>query len=412
MKLNNRSRVVASVRRFLVFVVGLSMPFNNVAVIPGFSLGLVSSAIYFLAMLGQVGKWNILGSRYGGFLWNIPLYVLLLFIMNLVNYCGYNTPIFPFSTFMCFVLMGFLLAHGLYDRKALSYCLYGLAFGGILMAVFFALKIGVEIDENMRLVMFGENSNALGIYMGLSSMVILNDFILNDELGLGRWRLLFIFAFIPIVGLLVATASRTAFFIFALSVIIIIAFYPEKSIFRKIAFMAFGIGCCVLMVSLLENSDSLIWQRLTSTIEEKNTSGRTEITEALIPYVFESPIWGYGVTGYVDVAKEALNHISIIDGVYYGFSPHNVIVEVLLYTGVIGLVMWLAVWWNIGKEAFIMFRRKRILMPVLMCIPILACVLSGQILSAKWAFILYAYIMVEFYYYRNASSASFNLSAR
>ena len=39
-------------------------------------------------------------------------------------------------------------------------------------------------------------------------------------------------------------------------------------------------------------------------------------------------------------------------------------------------------------------------MASLMCIPMLACILSGQLLIAKWAYILYAYIMSEYYYYR------------
>jgi len=92
---HDRISAVMKFRRFFVFLVGLSMPFNNVAVIPNFSLGLVTSAIYFIVMLGQIWKWNTLGSYYGKFLWNIPSFVLFLFIMNLINYCGYNTPLFP-----------------------------------------------------------------------------------------------------------------------------------------------------------------------------------------------------------------------------------------------------------------------------------------------------------------------------
>lgn len=279
--------------------------------------------------------------------------------------------------------------------------MYGMAFGGILMSIFFALGIGIEIGEDLRLVMFGENANALGIYMGLSSIVILNDFILNDELQLKKYRFVFIAAFIPIVGLLFATGSRTAFLIFALSIFAIIGFYPTKSAFGKITFIILGIACCAYAFKKIVNSDSILIERLTTTVEEGNSSGRDEITESLIPYVFESPLWGYGQTGYVKVAQKAIGKVSVFGNVVYGYSPHNVIMELLMYTGLIGLILWFIFWWKIGKESWILFRKKRLLMAGLMCIPMLACILSGQLLTAKWAYILYAYIMSEYYYFRN-----------
>lgn len=387
-------------RRFLIFLVGLSMPFNNVALIPNFSMGLFSSACYLLSLYSYIPILRKTDKFYGKFLWNILIYIIVLTLINVFNQCGYNTPIFPFSLFMCFILMLFQLVHCVYDRMAMSYCMYGIAFGGVLMSIFFALGIGISTGDDLRLVMFGENSNVLGIYMGLSSIVILNDFILNDRLNFEKYRFLFLLAFIPIVSLLFATGSRTAFLIFTLSIVLILVFSPINSVFGKVIFFIVGIVCCAYVFTKLESSDSILIQRLTDTVEEGNTSGRDRITESLLPYVFESPIWGYGQTGYVEVAKKALARISIISGVTYGFSPHNVIIELLMYTGVIGLYLWSVFWWNIGKESWILFRKKHMLMPSLMCVPMLACILSGQLLTAKWAFLLYAYIMAEYFYFR------------
>ncbi|MGM9795783.1 MAG: O-antigen ligase family protein [Candidatus Aphodosoma sp.] len=376
------------------------MPFNNVAPIPNFSMGLFSSAVYFLSLFSFIPMMKKIGSYHGKFVWNILIFIVFFTLVNILNKCGYNTPVFPFSMFMCFILMLFLLVHSLIDSKALSYCMYGMAFGGILMSIFFALGIGIEIGEDLRLVMFGENANALGIYMGLSSIIILDDFILNDELQLKKFRFVFIVAFIPIVGLLFATGSRTAFLIFALSIFAIIGFYPTKSAFGKIAFFILGIACCAYAFNKLVDSDSILIERLTTTVEEGNSSGRDKITESLIPYVFESPLWGYGQTGYVKVAQKALGKVSVFGNVVYGYSPHNVIMELLMYTGIIGLVLWIKFWWEIGKESWILFRKQRLLMAGLMCIPMLACILSGQLLTAKWAYILYAYILSEYYYFR------------
>lgn len=383
--------------RLLVFLVGLSMPFNNVAFIPNYSIALLVSTIYTLVMFPQMSKWRILGQYYGNFLWVIPLYIAILYVVNILNFCGYNTLLFPFPELLCFMFMSLLLIHGLRDRKALTICLYGMSFGGILMSIFFTLNIGVSFDEGMRLTMFEENSNALGIYMGLSAIVILETVILNDAFGIGKFRFLFIFAFIPIVSLLIATASRTAFLIFVLSIIIVVVYFSTKTKFKKIVFIVFCTGCSIYAINVLTESNALVVERLTLTIEEGNTSNRDAIVESLLPYVSVSPILGCGKTGYILISQKALNKVSVIGGKTFGYSPHNVILELLLYTGVIGLFLWLVFWTKLGKESWVLLKKKNFIMPVVLCIPLLACILSGQLLTAKWAYVIYAYIMTEYY---------------
>lgn len=392
-----------NLRQVLVFLVGLSMPFNNLAVnIFGrnVSAGLFASAFYFIAMIPYLKKVFVVGRYHGHFIWNIFIYCVLLTIVNIANSAGYNTPVFSSSLLMCYLLFLLLLVHSMLDCKALSICLYGVGFGGILMSFFHFLGIGVSFNTDLRLVMFGENSNELGIYMALSSIVILNDFILNDDLNLGKKRFCFILFFIPIILLLFATGSRTAFAIFILSVFVIILFYPLKSLFTKFVFIALGFGVLVYVFCQLESTDAIIIQRLMATVEDGNVSGRDQISESLLPYICESPIWGYGQTGYVDISKKALSKFSLISGIAYGFSPHNVILEVLLYTGCLGLGLWLLFWFKILWRSWLMFYRERVVMSILLCIPILACILSGQLLTSKWAYILYAYILSESLYFK------------
>lgn len=384
-----------------MLLLGISVVFSNVAIASSVSVVVPVFAVYFLSIVFCFRSFNKVWRVYGKVVKYIPAFIILFFITNVMNECGYNTPLFPFSIFMCFVLMLTLLVHSIYDRVALLYCIYGIAFGGILMSIFFALGIGYEIDEG-RLIMFGENSNVLGVYMGLSSIVCLNSFILKDDLHIGKIRFLFSVAFVFMVNLLLATGSRTAFLIFAMSIIIIVCFNPIKSKFGKFLFIIVGIIAVVYAFNSLLTRDSVLIQRLATTMEDGNVSGRDSIIESLIPYLWDSPIFGYGQTGYVNIAKQALGRVSVIGGIVYGYSPHNVIIELLFYTGIIGLFLWLLFWWNIGKESWILFYKKRLLMPGLMCIPMLACIISGQILDGKWAYVLYAYIMSEYHYLRRA----------
>lgn len=170
----------------------------------------------------------------------------------------------------------------------------------------------------------------------------------------------------------------------------------------KISIVIILVVSSIFVFKELISSDSIIINRLMDTVETGNTSGRDKIVESLMPYVAESPIWGYGQTGYVNISKKALGRVSIFGNNVYGYSPHNVIVEILLYTGIIGFLLWFRFWWNIGKESWFLYKRKKNLLPGLLCIPILACIISGQLLAAKWAFIIYAYIMSEYYYLRYA----------
>ena len=84
-------------RRLMVFLVGVSMVFNNVAPIPGVSLGLFASAAYFLSMYPYYPSFMKLGNVYGKYIWNILAFVVLFTVINEFNQCGYNTPVFPFS---------------------------------------------------------------------------------------------------------------------------------------------------------------------------------------------------------------------------------------------------------------------------------------------------------------------------
>ena len=379
-------------RRFLIFIVGVSMVFNNLEFLPNYSLGLLASTLYLLAMSPYIPSLRKLGRRYGGFVWILLTFVLLRTYINVMNYCGLDTPIFPFTNFMCILLMYFFLIHGLIDRKALSMCLYGIAFGGILMAILYTMGIGITLGNDYRLSIFGENANSLGVYMGLSAIVILNNFTLNDDLQMKKWRYLWLLAFVPITNLLFATGSRLAFISFALSVVAIILFHPADSKSGKLFLLVVGILASVYTVNTLINTDSVIMRRLADTIETGNVSGRDKITEKLLPYVAKSPVLGYGDTGYEEVSKAAFGMLK---------SPHDVIIELLLLTGIVGLLLWLVFWYNIGKEAWLLFKKKRLLITGILLIPILGCILSGQILNAKWAYIIYAYVMVEYFYYRN-----------
>lgn len=383
-------------RQILIFLVGLSIPFNNVGVYfagRSWSLGLISSALYFFSMLSEFGKFPSVFKYYGNYLLSIIGFALILTLFNIFNINHYGTPVIPTSIILCFFLLFILLLHEKLHTGVVRFSMYGLVAGCILMAFFFITGVGVEIGEGGRLMMFGENSNELGIYMAIASVIIITEWIVKDSLNLRLLRFVWLVPLIPMVILLLTTGSRVAFISFMLSIIIYVILFKNNNLLVRILVWVLGSFALFLIYQYLLNSNSIILDRLLTTIDDGNLSGRDDILESLWPYVLQNLFGGLGQTGYVDVAQEALGKVSVIGGVTYGFSPHNVIVEILLYTGLLGLVLWIVFWSNIIKSAVRSLKLKRNLLPLLFLIPLLGCILSAQLLTSKWAYLLYAYII-------------------
>lgn len=387
--------------RFIILLVGFSFPLNSISLqfVDGrdFSIGFMVSILYVVCMLPYLTKLTNLTKTYGKVVF-LPLFFLLL--LTITNYIysseAPDIPIFNTSIFLCFVLMCFMLYHSIFDKDAIQFCLWGFSLGCCLVAIIFWEINGVgPIDE--RITFLEENANGLGIYMAIGSIIILNDFMILDKLKLGLLRFIFIIPVILLVSALFATASRTAFLILSLSLIVLVVLYPTKNRYAKGIVIIIGlVGIVALGGYLITNSDDyLVVSRLLE-VEDDNMSGRGDIWLTLIPHISEHPILGVGQTGYASIGKYILNHTKEIGGITYGFSPHNVIIEVALYTGILGLSIWLIFWGTLIQKSLKSYKYAKEYLSILLLIPIVASILSGQILAAKWAYMIYAYIFAQF----------------
>ena len=90
-------------------------------------------------------------------------------------------------------------------------------------------------------------------------------------------------------------------------------------------------------------------------MNRRERGGRTEIWERYIPHIFEHPIFGIGEAGFNTLGQD----LNLVDSRGYGLSPHNVIIEVLLYTGFVGLSIMIAFWGKVAKRAFLIFKETK-----------------------------------------------------
>lgn len=324
----------------------------------------------------------------------LVFWVLLTFMNAFYSDPMNNIPIINSTVFMCYLLYLFFIVHFENDKDAYKYALNGFVVGNIIMSVLFLLGIGVEFDvESERLSMFGSNENQLGIYMDIATIIIISMWIMDDAFHLKKWRYLLFLLLFPMLSLIVATASRTALLIVVIALLISILTRKSSSIFYKFLFVVVGCVALIYGYHVLIPEDSVMAERMELTVEDGNTSGRTDIVEQLIPYAWEHPFFGVGQTGYVEIAILALSKVSVIGGVTYGYSPHNVLVEILLYTGLFGLFAMLIFWTGVFKCAYSFYKRNDSALFILLLIPIAACIFSGQILGDKFAWLIYAVII-------------------
>jgi O-antigen ligase len=78
-----------------------------------------------------------------------------------------------------------------------------------------------------------------------------------------------------------------------------------------------------------------------------------------------------------------------ITGAFY--SPHNVILEVLSYTGITGLFFYVLFLYRIFKISLKKYKKDGSLLQLLLLIPILGLLLSGQLLAVKIGYVIFAF---------------------
>ena len=118
--------------------------------------------------------------------------------------------------------------------------------------------------------------------------------------------------------------------------------------------------------------------RLTDTINDGDLANRDLIWLELFDVIINHVYFGIGRTGFAGLFGDA--------------SAHNVVIEVLCYTGVVGLLIFLVFIFRLIRTAYKSNKQKGDLLPIVLLIPFLGILLSGQILEHKYIWIVIAYI--------------------
>lgn len=310
-------------------------------------------------------------------------FVGLLIIINFFNINKYSARFIDIAILQNIFVFWILINHGRKDIRAFEKALLMLALGSILLALCYNVGIGVEYEEFYgvtRAILFGDNPNITSIRMVISLLIIFVA-VVQDRLRIGAYRFLLLIPVIMMIKVMADTGSRVGSISLALALIVGILFYKAKNNWNKSLVIFAGSISLFVFLTLISKSEMLV-SRLLKAYSDNDLSGRYYIWENVIAVIQSNFIFGIGQTGYF--AKFGLA------------SPHNVFLEVLIYTGIVGLLLYSTFILRISIYAYRLLHIKRIILPLLLMSPIFGLLFSGQILTMKVGWIVMAYIVIVY----------------
>lgn len=356
-------------------------------IVEGFSVTKMVAIVYLAGVM--LTPYSMLSTNKIGVVVYSALAMFFVMVVSSVVYMYHNTVFFDTTIFLNIIVFILLLNHQRKDNRVFHKGFLWFSISCFVMGVLFYQGIGLTFDNIGRVRIFGDNSNATGIKMAVGILFLLNycmehPTIQEEESLKGKkiykpWLLLLT---IPMFMLLFGTASRTALLVLAMGSVLFVLLRQTGS--NKTKFLSLVVGITALVVGYIFISKQVVvMTRMNDTIEEGNISGRDEIWDVYLPLIGKHPLLGTGFTGHYDYANSVLGQ---------AMSPHNVLIEVALYSGIVGLFFFLVFLYNVFTCAWKYQKYLNNLGPLITSMAIVGMVLSGQALGVKlfWALAAYA----------------------
>lgn len=343
----NRINTFAANRMRALFMLVFFIPFSKWEPFGSlyFTLPFLASYFYFAFCLASMSlSFNI--KKVSSAAFPFLLLIGLMWIMTTLNYSPKSTMAYSEIRRLTLSFLFFVaLSNEIRIRPALeNQLLIAFMMGLYLVAVLFVLGIGVGA-RGARLEILGLNPNAMALLFVLGLFATLKVLLEVNFASVTRYIIIFFAALFLLI--VVRSGSRSAIVGLAIGPAVYLYFYklPLK---RKIPFVVIGGVILVLILGLVLSSD-IIQQRFQEQTEDENWGGRIPIWEATLPLVYEHPWFGAGASGYE-------THFLKYFGQFH--AVHNVYLQILAYTGIVGLSVFFWLLARLGRGAFIVNRYK------------------------------------------------------
>jgi hypothetical protein len=346
-----------------------------------FSVAKLTGFLYAFSLIPKLGHFLIIPHQLKSLVRLILFFYAFIVIINLINLNNFSSDFLFFSFLQNIILFLMLLNHERLNPGTIEKGFISFFLGSIALAGFYFLGIGVETSAEGRVSLFGDNENIIGVRMVVSSLILTHIILKYKQKIFKIVYYVLPLLYFPFVLLILKTGSRLSFISLFLGFSIIFILYQNKNIVSKILVLVIGAFTAIFLFDLAMQSE-VLGVRLTKTAESGHLGGRDEIWFSLLPLIENNWLIGVGKTGYAEYAIR-----------FYGVlkSPHNVIVEVLAYTGIIGLLLFLSFVFKSFWYSFKYLKYYNEIVPFIFVIPISGILLSAQILTFKLGWVIIAY---------------------
>jgi len=370
---------ITRIQFYLVCIYIFILNFERVYFLPDFFFSKISIALMILVSVLRFKKTFSISKQLKYILPMIIIYFMIIVNNYLFRSDSYN-EIFHIP-FLLNIIVFIIITNVFSENENLFNNLFRVfSISTVLTSLCFIFGIGVDYLDG-RLSVFMINSNILGVHAVICLFVIIRRFFDN------KIKLLDII-FSPLLLLLVVeTVSRSAFLLLFISVIYILFYSGRLTTYKRF----YSIFIFIIIIPLLFSYilDSFIFERFYSTFIEGDLSARDLVWSKLYNAFEDNFVFGFGQNGYYNLTE--LFGFSQNGGI----SPHNVFLEVFLYTGIIGLMLYTYFVFKTIRFSLIVKNVLDDITPLFFATIIFILSISGQILEQKLPWILLSYIFIS-----------------
>ena len=386
-----------SIQNFCLYFYFFSLNIENFNPTGYFSVSRLSALIYILSILPSFKFYLYLSKKSLNFFWPIIFFFIYLTLVSLVNINAYSSRFIDFAILQNILIFIIIVNHARRDGLVLERGMYAFAVGSIFTVFLILLGFGVgmsdEGDRVGRLTFFNAGINELGIKLATGS-VIITVLIFQNNLKLGFYRYLML-PFVPLIlNTVLQTGSRTAFLVPIVSIMMLVFYRVLISRYKILAITSAIIGIIaisapIIYIAMQSSILNTIIERfaMTGGAGDFSEKGRFTLWIGFFSLLTKNLFFGNGFSGFDLIAYE-----------YFGFveSPHNVLLEVLLYSGLIGFSLYVLFLYRAFHSSFLLFKNNKNILSVVLLPSMLAYVLILQGLSEKLVWLILAYIFGTF----------------
>ncbi len=316
----------------------LSIPFSHFgSPIPLVNISLFILFVYFLISV-QFIKFDFAYSKFARPINLLLVLYIILLTVSIVHYepnTEYSMSIlrhFPMYILLLFILSDAISNQliGFYDIS--KYFLIGFS------VLFFLFILGFDVSEVQgRQSVLGLNPNRLAFYANFAIILSIN--LLQNKRN-RRLKIFLLFAIIIMgIYLNIVTASKGGF-VGILLVVLVYYYFKNRSMIGKLANIIKGLMLASILILTFLSND-VLYDRIFET-DTKYMDIRSVIWENALEIVSENILFGVGVFEY---------EVEFIDIMGKYHATHNEFISILVYTGIVGLLIFIAFLWELFKRA-------------------------------------------------------------